>query len=163
MTNELPHFPGDQEEKPEASRARLDFNRHYVGVPVSSFAELAASRKASLEIAQISYGSKDVSVAVTSEGSFCTFVHRNKNEKIEGDTTECYKRVRELIQEFANKEGKPMKYVLVTKSSSMTGWAQENGDKIFSWTRTSLKDYPLYSEFETVIHPVSSEKHDVTQ
>jgi len=134
----------------------LEINPQYSGMSITKIAELSAIRHSSVEIAVIKYGLKVMHVSVTKDGEIVSYIlNLNTGSRITNETTECYKRLKEFIQQLANSNNVMITYKFNTQSSAMKFWAMDKGKQIFPWAVEIITDYPNYSNFVAYISPSS--------
>lgn len=83
----------------------------------------------------IRFGSKTLSLNLSKDGSFGTYISSDPEvTKIHRETTICYTELYSLLQRIAKTLNREITYYAVTEDEKMEKWIRNRGNDIFSWS-----------------------------
>ncbi len=111
----------------------LDFDRtDVVVVPDLQIQEMFDP---TLGIHELVCGDKMLEVMIAEDNIAGTLVNTLEGRtKVDGATTALYVRTGQILQETADRIGKPLTYYFATANPSMRRWAKASGEDLFKWS-----------------------------
>ncbi|MBP9732003.1 MAG: hypothetical protein KBD29_00930 [Candidatus Magasanikbacteria bacterium] len=118
---------------------------------VRTIEDFREARESNHPVWLFQYGSKNLFLYLWNNHDFVDVLVSTDKDKEKDETTILYKKVKQIMQKYADTSQKSFNYELITDNPKLIEWAKIKGSKIFQWRN------PKGEPFSCLIQPTQVE------